>query len=173
MANPRIPTPAANVDQIEKVHGFTKSGYEAVTGDMDFFTLRTLVPVLVDGQDVSADFSGAPSSVVLVGDENTQCDLDVMVETISLRAQPVIMSEVKVTRESVSSVVDLPGVMDDGDGMATVYSLCFVIEHTEAWEDGDLLLEAMDAAAGPFVWRVPSGTPGNNVSLSVSKTMPC
>ena len=173
MANPRIPTPAANVDQIQKVNGFTKSGYEAVTGDMDFFTLRTLVPVLVNRQDVSANFSGAPSAAVLVGDAQTQCDLDVMVETISLRAQPVIMSLVSVTRETVSSIVDLPGVEDEGDGFDTVYTLCFVIEHTEAWEDGDLLLEALDASAGAFIWRIPSGTPGNNVALSVSKTLPC
>lgn len=173
MAITRIPTPAANVDQIEKVNGFTKSGYEALTGDMDFFVLRTLVPVLPKGSDVSADFSGAPSAAVLVGDDQTQYDLDVMVETISLRAQPVIMSVVKVTRESVSSVVDLPGVEDEGDGFDTVYSLCFAIEHTEAWEDGDLLLEALDASAGAFIWRVPSSTPGNNVALTVSKTLSC
>lgn len=167
----RIPAPAANVDQIQKVHGYTKSGYEALTGDMDFFVLRTLVPILPYGKDVSGDFSGAPSAAVLVGDDVTQYNLDVLVETVSLRAQPIIMSEVKVTRESLSSVVDLPGTSDEGDGFDTVYSLCFAIEHTEAWEDGDLLLEAFDASAAEFVWRVPAT--GNNVALSVSKTLPC
>jgi hypothetical protein len=155
---------------VDKIHGFTSTGYEALTGNLDFFTVRTLVPVLTNGQDVSADFPGAPVSAVLVGDATTQGHLDVMVETISLRAQPVIMSLVEVTRETVISVTDLPGVENEGDSHATVYTLKFAIEHTQAW-DADLLGEALDAAAGPFVYRIPSGSPGNNVSVVIKNTL--
>ena len=167
-----IPTPTANVDQIAKVHGFTQTGREALTGDLDFFTLRTLVPILVNGQDASGDFGGAASPAVLVGDATTQEQLDILVETVSMRSQPVIMSVVQVTRETLSSMTDLPAETDDGDGFDTVYTLSFAIEHTDAWEDGALLLAALDTAAGDFVYRTPSGTPGNNVAVVVSDTLP-
>jgi len=167
-----IPTPTANVEQIEKVHGFTATGYEALTGNQDFFTLRTLVPILANGQDVSADFPGAFSTAVLVGDATTQLNLDVLVETISLRAQPVIMSLASVTRETLSSITDLPAEADDGDGFDTVYTLRFSVEHADAWEDGTLLLQALDAAVGNFVWNNPSATPANNVAVTRSATMP-
>lgn len=153
---------------VEKVHGYTETGYESLTGNMDFFTVRTLVPILTKDQDLSSDFSGVPGGVVLAGDDTTQESLDVMVETISTRTQPVIMSPVSVTREPVGSVTDLPAVSDDGDGNATVYTLKFAVEHTVAWDE-TLLSDAFHNAASGFVWTTP--TTNNNVSVVRNATL--
>jgi hypothetical protein len=145
-----------------KVHGFTKTSYEGLTGNMDFFTVRTTVAILTDGQDVSASFVGAPGSSVLVGSAVTQSNLDVLVQTIAMRAAPVIMSPVAVTRES-TPVVDLPGAADESDGKDTVYTLKFAVEHADAWSV-NMLVDALNSAAAGFVFTTP--TTGNNVAVT-------
>jgi len=147
-----------------KVNGFSETGVEALTGNLDFFTVRTLEPILTLHQNEGAPVSGE----VTVGDATTQAALDLLIESISQRAQPVILSNVVISREVVSTITDLPAVADDGDGSDTVYVFKFAIEHTEAW-DGTLLAEALDSANGVFVFRTP--TTNNNVAIVRNATL--
>lgn len=149
---------------VTKVNGFSQTGVEALTGNLDFFTVRTLVPILTNGQDEGAPVSGE----VTLGDDVTQAALDLLIETISQRAQPVILSNVVVSREATGDITDLPAVTDDGDGSDTVYVFKFAIEHTEAW-DADLLAEALDSANGVFIFRTP--TTNNNVAIVRNATL--
>jgi len=149
---------------VTKVNGFSQTGVEALTGNLDFFTVRTLEPILTDGQDEGTPVSGE----VTQGDATTQAALDLLIETISQRAQPVILSNVAVSREAVAGITDLPAVADDGDTNDTVYVFKFAIEHTEAW-DADLLAEALDSANGVFVFRTP--TTNNNVAIVRNATL--
>ncbi len=156
--NPRIPFPGVMQDHIQRVHGFSQPDYSAVGAKMDIFTVRTTVPILPLGHDDSETFSGLDSAATVVGDDYTQYNLDVLIDTISLRAQPVVMSGVEIVDGYTGD--DIPALEEGG----LVYALTFAIEHTEAWEDGELLLEALDAT-GVFVYRAVSATPPNNVAL--------
>lgn len=148
---------------VEKVNGFTKPGYESLTGNLDFFTVRTLVNILPTGSTTP----GADGNVV--GDATTQEALDMLIETVSTRAQPVIMSDVEVSVEAVSSIVDLPATAGEGaTSDDNVFVLKFAIEHTEAW-DVEMLGEALDAAGGAFVYRTP--TTNNNVAFVRNLTL--
>lgn len=93
---------------VEKVSGVSEAG-ESLTGDMDFFTVRTLV-------DITA---GAI-------DDATQIDLDLLVETISTRAQPVILGS--VSTEAAPDYTDF-----EGFSAGTIFVLKFATEHRDAW----------------------------------------
>jgi hypothetical protein len=129
---------------VEKVHGHVFAG-EKLTGNMDFFTVRTLVDIRVTGNPANA----------------SQHSLDKLVETINLRAQPVILSDVTVTSET-GPIADLPAA---GTGATvSVYTFKFAIEHTRAWgEDGEDLALALDGIEG-FSFSV-GDTSGNNVAV--------
>lgn len=147
----------------DKVHGFTETGFEALTGNMDFFTVRTTVNILPNGQVET----GADGDVT--GDATSQNWLDLLVETVSLRAQPVIASPVSISIESVSSISDLPATEQEGStGNDNVYVFKFAIEHTEAWSS-DLLSEALNSLASVFVWTSP--TTNNNVAITRNLTL--
>jgi len=130
---------------VDKVHGFSETGFEALTGNMDFFTVRTLVDI----------------SPLAVGNATTQAALDTLVETVAMRAAPVIASD--VTSAAETGIIDLPA----SGGAATVFTFKFAVEHTEAWTT-DLLSEALDAT-GLFVWTSP--TTANNVAVTLSLTL--
>lgn len=90
---------------VTKVHG-TSFGAESLTKNMNFFTVRTLV-------DISVDANRDPSDV-------SQSSLDRFVETVSLRAQPVILGNASVSSEATPS--DLPGYAQAGAvALASVY----------------------------------------------------
>lgn len=146
-----------------KVNG-TSFPKEFLTKNMDFFTVRTTQDITVDGSNDPADVS--------------QQRLDKLVETISLRAQPVILGEVVVETET-APVSDLPETqsLSTGDSV-TVYTIRFATEHRAAWEDADTLAEALDgvnprdtATGAPlagFVWD--SVNPGsNNVAVYLNE----
>lgn len=114
---------------VEKIHGVTDAG-EFLTGDMDFFTVRSLI-------DITTDPDGDPADV-------SQIALDKLVETISTRAQPIILGS--VTEEAgVSDYTDFVGFSG-----GTVYVLKFATEHTDAWGplDNTQVTELMDALDG-------------------------
>ena len=120
----------ANLFGVEKVHGVSDAG-EFLTGNMDFFTVRTLV-------DITTDANGDPADA-------SQLALDKLIETISTRAQPVIIGS--VATESAPDYADFTGF-----STGTVWVLKFATEHTDAWgplgDAGTAVDELNDALDG-------------------------
>lgn len=98
-------------------------------------------------------------------DVDSQKRLDKLVETISLRAQPVILS----------AVVPYTLTADDEIGAAgdDAFALSFAIEHNRAWEvqgsPNPTLAETLDGIAG-FVHKL-GNTAGNNVSVKLVESL--
>lgn len=117
-----------NLFGVEKVHGVSDAG-EFLTGDMDFFTVRSLV-------DITTDANGDPA-------DQSQLNLDKLIETISTRAQPVIIGQ--VSTESSPNYDDF-----EGFSSGTVWVLKFATEHTQAWGplNGTVVDELNDALDG-------------------------
>ncbi len=86
-------------------------GSEALGRQMDFYTVRSLLNFLPG----------------LAGSEEQE-RLNALIETISTRAQPVIVTVDPVDEET--DPVDLP----DGSGAVDVYTMKFAVEHQNAWE---------------------------------------
>ena len=95
---------------VDKVHGTSFPG-EHLTGNMDFFTVYTTVNIT---PSASADPAAA-----------SQVALDKLVETISMRAQPVIMGGV------VTNVGTDPGSVP-AYVSGNTYTFRFAVEHTKA-----------------------------------------
>lgn len=132
---------------VEKVHGYAKAG-DFIRRNMDFFTLRTVLDITPTGN--LSDIS--------------QKRFDFIVQTISLRAQPVILGNVFVTNE-VTPVPDLPitSVSYPSGSTVAVYNVRFAIEHESAWDNTPISLEeSLDGHFG-FVFTVPATY--NNVSV--------
>ncbi|MNK29864.1 hypothetical protein D3C87_482670 [compost metagenome] len=135
----------------EKVNGTSFAG-QFLTGGLNFYKVRTTLDIRATG---------------VVGDAS-QKRLDKLVETISTRAQPVIMSAVTTTTETAPA--DLPGA---GAGAVTVYTLSFAIEHNMAWEVAGSknpdLAESLDGVEG-FVYDIAT-TNDNNVSAALVESL--
>lgn len=84
---------------------------EALGRQMDFYTIRSLM-------NFTSGAAGSPE----------QERLNTIIEVISTRAQPVI-----VTVDPVSTETD-PADLTDAVGEASVYTMKFAIEHQNAWE---------------------------------------
>lgn len=135
---------------VEKVNGMVSSD-QALTGGLNYYTVRTTLDIRPTG--VLSDAS--------------QKRLDKLVETISLRAQPVILSAVATTTET--SPADIPSA----SGSVSVYTLKFAIEHNRAWEMGGSpnpsLAETLDGVEG-FVYD-EAVTNSNNVAVALVETL--
>ncbi len=133
---------------VEKVNGYASAG-DFIRRDMDFYTVRTTLDITPTG-DLS---------------DISQKRFDFLVQTVSLRAQPVILGNVFTTLE-VAPVADLPitGVSYPSGASVTVYNVRFAVEHQNAWEDVPVSLEeSLDGFFG-FVYTVPATE--NNVSVT-------
>lgn len=142
---------------VEKVHGTSFPG-QALTGSLNFYAVRSLM-------DIRPSTNKNPS-------DPAQKRLDKLIETISLRAQPVIIGEVTVANELRSSTVDLPARTDQTKypGTATevpVYTMVFAVEKNMAWEvmgvANPTLPETLNGVEG-FVYEWPQNN--NNVTVS-------
>lgn len=126
---------------VERINGAAVPN-EPLTQDLDFFLVRTLVDITPTG-----NFA-----------DNSQKAFEKLMETISLRAQPVIIGSVITTNET--NPPDLPAA----SGTVTVYNLKFAIEHTKAWDNVDIsLADSLNGIAG-FVHTTPSTN--NNVAIT-------
>ena len=157
-----------------KVHG-TSFPREFLTGRMDFFTVRTTVDLTLDDPQPTDEFwegQGADPADV------SQQRFDRLVETVSLRAQPVILGEVLVETET-APVSDLPSTQSLSTGASvTVYTVRFGIEHQGAWEDAESLAAALDgvkprdtntgAELDGFVWDGVDPS-NNNVAVYLNE----
>lgn len=138
---------------------------EFLTKNMDFFTLRTTLDITPDGNEDPTD--------------TAQQRLDKVVETVSLRAQPIILGEI-VSEGETGPVSDLPATAGLGTGTSvTVYTLRFAIEHADAWPSADDLASALNGldtrntstgaeSGNPFVYDSVD-TSNNNVAVYVNE----
>ncbi len=134
----------------EKVNGTSFAG-QFLTGGLNFYKVRTTLDIRATG--VLSDAS--------------QKRLDKLVETISTRAQPVILSA--VTESTETDPADLPSA----SGSVTVYTLSFAIEHNMAWEVAGSknpdLAESLDGIEG-FVYDIALTT-DNNVAVALVESL--
>lgn len=136
-----------------KING-TVSPDQFLTGNLNFYTVRTTLDI-------------RPSATRDINDE-AQVRLDKLVETISMRAQPIIMGGVTVSTEQKSTVTDLPAVAGMSGTTVTVYTVRFAVEHNMIWEvngGNPTLAESLNGVAG-FVFDYP--TTDNNVAVSLN-----
>lgn len=119
---------------------------ESLTGNMDFFLIRTTLDITPTG---------------VVADES-QSRFERLIEAFSTRAQPVIIGNVYQTEE-VGPVPDLPVTSISSGATITVYNIKVSMEHSEAWDNtGVDLADTLDNVEG-FVSNIP--TDDNNVSV--------
>lgn len=139
---------------VTKVNGMAKPG-QGLTGGLNFYTVRTLLDIRPTGN---------------MADE-AQVRLDKLVQTISMRAAPVILGDVVVTSEAKADIVDLPAAAAAPGTDVDVYTLKFAIEHDLAWElinNDPSLAESLNGVAG-FVFTFP--TDDNNVSVAMNPVL--
>ena len=129
---------------VTKVHGVAGSG-ESLTGNIDFYTVRTLL-------DITTDPNADPSDV-------SQDRLDFLIESISMRAQPIIIGAISQSTETVTAGYDLPAAGPTGT-TGVVDTIKFACEHHGAVSALELL-SLLNGHKG-FVSTTP--TTGNNVS---------
>lgn len=136
----------------EKVNGMVAAG-QHLTGGLNFYKVRTTLDIRATG---------------VISDES-QKRLDKLVETISTRAQPVIMSAVVAATATADDLAAIPGA-SSGD---TVYTLSFAIEHNMAWEVQNspypTLAESLDGIEG-FIYDI-ADTSDNNVVVGLVETL--
>lgn len=139
-----------------KVHG---SGFpkESLTKNMDFFTIRTTLDITIDTTGSAPFFGGNDPA------DASQARFDKMVETVSLRSQPVILGDVVVTVET-APVADLPATSALSSGSSvSVFTIRFANEHEAAWS-AETLSEALDGIED-FVFDSVTPT-DNNVAIT-------
>lgn len=105
---------------------------ESVGKQLDFYTIRTLL-------DITPGAAGSES----------QNRLNALIQVIGTRSQPIIVNVEPVAEETDPS--DLP----EADGVSSVFTLKFAIEHQGAWENTtptltDSIIGASDFVAGNF-----------------------
>lgn len=105
----------------DRVHGGVLNG-ETLTGDMDFFTVHTLI-ALEEGDWTATN--------------NESRNLDVMTRAISLGAQPVLVSvsEAEVDLSDAPTATEYDFGTDYNQAATTVYTYKFAIEHRGALGD--------------------------------------
>jgi len=116
----------------------------------EYFLIETLIPILTFGRSLD-DYNGDPISQVrdsvIIGDDTTQSSLNMLIQTISLRGQPIMLGQVIGYRDTLENLTinGLYGNNDDGDGSDTVYKIRFAIEHAKVW-NLSLLLDALNSS---------------------------
>jgi hypothetical protein len=168
---------------VQKVNGFSNSG-EFLTGNLDFFTLRTTLDITPNGIVAEADSADYIDDPVLpytdingavyntVAAYNAARDVQIrfnkLIETISNKAQPIIVGGVPDPEVELAPVPDLPvtGSLTSGTPV-NVYTFKFAIEHTEAWDPNDLE-DALDGISGFVKSTLPNTT---NVSIVLNSTL--
>lgn len=105
--------PFVPVDSVESLGRKKNVGMGEMVGrQLDFYTIRTLL-------DITPGTAGAES----------QGRLNKLIEVISTRSQPIIVSVDLAADETDPE--DLPA----GAGTVSVFTLKFALEHVGAWED--------------------------------------
>jgi hypothetical protein len=111
-----------------KMHGYSAPGQHLTSG-LNYYTLYSTQDLTPTGQPVMVIPRGTPLGVYSDVVENSQYIFDKIVETISLRAQPVMISQ--ITSVPYNQFTALP---DFAPTAGNVFAMGFVIEHNGAWD---------------------------------------
>lgn len=156
-----------------KVNGYATNG-EFLTGNIDFFTIMTLVPCdntlvtkpisvlkkelrILETEDIST-VGGVTIFGVLYADDaeyniayDKQYNLNALVKLVETRAQPIMLNaqDLGFFANVSDSVTSLGGHAPDygttySGQPGTVYSIKFAVEHESVWATQDILAEALD-----------------------------
>lgn len=126
-----------------KVHGFVNLHSQNLTGGIDVWKFVTTVDITPTGARVYSPASLANNwhDQIDLTDAATlsQYLLDKVIETISLRGQPVLLSSVNttpITSANASQFLDASGnpIFPTAVAGATAYSFVFMIEHDGSWD---------------------------------------
>lgn len=175
---------------VQKVHGYSAPGNK--TGkELNYYKIRTLLNITPTGvvdilddvnpmgvypftfsTDNESDGGVTYASAQEYNDALTEQErFNLLIQTISLRAQPILLGGVLHWTQPKSTVTDLPAVdnvapwasMTPTD-MVDLYEVNFAIEHNLAWEpvgNQPNLAESLDGVMD-FSYANPSD-PNNNV----------
>ena len=153
----------------DKVHGFSMPG-QHITGGLDFFTVYTTLDITPLEFEAHGTYTPAFTEGTYATNYqdtrvvDSQLRLDKLIETISTRAQPVIMGAVTtVTADaSTADTIDLPAATAG----TTLYTFTFAIEHPDAWAivGNDPSLNDTLNGVLDFVNVVPKA--GNNIVVA-------
>jgi hypothetical protein len=111
-------------------HGFSAPGHHIGAG-LNYYTVYTTIDITPTGVGQLIIPRGNPPGVYTDTVSNSQLMLDKLVETISLRAQPVVMSQVSSMAYSAYNATPTPTFAPTS---GTVWSMSFTIEHNGAWD---------------------------------------
>lgn len=126
-----------------KVHGFASLHSQNLTGGIDIWKFVTTVDITPTGERAYTPASLASNwhDQIDLTDAGTKSQflLDKVIETISLRGQPVLLSSVKsveLTSANIAQYQDATGnpIFPTAVVGATVYSFVFMIEHDGSWD---------------------------------------
>lgn len=107
---------ATNVSSAEDLRRDGVSGpAETLVGDLDFFTVKTLVELQSDGGI----------------DDDPQQRFDLLIEAIGLRAQPVVLSSVSMRPAEAGEFLGT----NQTSGSEPVYYFKFAVEHSTLWTE--------------------------------------
>jgi hypothetical protein len=111
-------------------HGFSAPGHHLGAG-LNYYTVYTTIDITPTGLGQMIIPRGNPPGVYTDTVSNSQLMLDKLVETISLRAQPVVMSQVTSMAYSAYNNTPTPTFAPTS---GTVWAMSFTIEHNGAWD---------------------------------------
>lgn len=161
-----------------KVHGFANLHAQNLTGGIDVWKFVTTVDITPTGARLYNDASLATNwhDSINLSDPATlsQYLLDKVIETISLRGQPVLLSgvsSVPVTSANASLFLDSSGnpIFPTAVAGATVYSFTFMIEHDGSWDvKGASNPTLSETIAGIDGFEYGSAEPGNFVVQAIA-----
>lgn len=112
-----------------RVHGFSAPGNH-MGAQLNYYTIYTTVDITPTGIGALIIPRGSPLGVYTDTVSNSQLMLDKLIETISLRAQPVFMSQ--ITSVAYGSFTSPSNTFAPASG--SVWSMSFAIEHNGAWD---------------------------------------
>jgi hypothetical protein len=110
-------------------HGFSAPGNH-ITASLNYYTIYTTIDITPTGIGQMVIPNGTPPGVYNDVVSNSQLMLDKLIETISLRAQPIVMSQITSVAFGSFVAVDTTFVPTAG----TVWSMSFAIDKNGAWD---------------------------------------
>lgn len=149
----------------QKINGLNHGSRQNLTGGLDTYTIYTTVNITPTGVRKYVDGTLATNyrDQLDLTDAATlsQYNLDKLIEVLSSRGQPVIISGITSGATVPSSVTDFTPASG-----ATVYSIQFSNEHNMAWDvvNNPTLAETLNGV-GSFVYTGVSGAATNTLTV--------
>ncbi len=111
-------------------HGFAYPG-QHLTGGLNYYTIYTTIDITPTGLGTLVVPDGTPPGVYYDTVSNSQYMLDILIETISLRAQPMVMSQITSMAFGAYVSTATPTFVPTS---GTVWAMSFAVDHNGAWD---------------------------------------